>query len=326
MDPALFRYLRSVQASDRVGVHGFFQRNTAVERSARTVYRWQRNLGDQLLVIPNVLVEPLGLRHAHVLVTKPDEAWRSLPYAVEAAWVTPDFCQDVYYVHCLVPASVDFVGLLSRLPCAGYDVVWSGSGWQQFLTDDQEIVLPVATDAVGSDLLRRSPFIVPSMMELWTYPNSLPLAWERIRERLGSRVREYLPRMKVRYTNGKTHLTAAFRTLRDEGLFFQHIIRYHPLLAASVEVFAFVRMEREDVTILLRGLRASLHAVETYPASDGYWCRLLGPHRLLDDIMTLPAAVRERVARIHFHTKRHPSPLVRFAYEKLFDPTSGEWR
>ena len=63
----------------------------------------------------------------------------------------------------------------------------------------------------------------------------------------------------------------------------------HPLLAASVEVFVLVRMNRDDVAILVEGLRSVLHAVETYPVSNGYWCRLLGPHRLLDAIMLLPS-------------------------------------
>jgi hypothetical protein len=325
LHPALFRYLRSVQASDRVGLHGLLRRKSDCARSARTVYRWQRSLGNQLLVIPNVVVERLGLRHAHVFVTKPDPSWLSLPYAVEAAWVTPDFCQEVCYLHCLVPATVDLDALLKSLPCSRYEMVWSGSGWQQFLANEEELFLPVPIEGSVSDVLGQAPFVVPSMMELWTYPNSLPLAWERIRQRLGTRVKDYLPRTRVRYVNGKTHLTAAFRSLKDDGLFCQHIVRYHPLLAASVEVFLLVCMEREDVTVLLRGLRPVLHAVETYPTTGGYWCRLLGPHRLLDAIMLLPVSVRERVTTIHFHTKRHPSPVVRFAYETAFNPKTGAW-
>jgi hypothetical protein len=326
LHPALFRYLRSIQSSDRVGLHGFFRdHNSAPSRSARTVYRWQRTLGDQLLVIPNVLVEGLGLRHAHLFVTKPDESWLSLPYAVEAAWVTPDFCQEVCYLHCLVPASLDFAAVLQEYPCARYEVVWSSTGWQQFLNDVEEIVLPVATEVSDDDLVHRSPFVIPAMMELWQYPNSLPLAWQRIKDRLGSRVKEYLPRTKVRYTNGKNHLTSAFRLLKDAGLLGQHVIRYHPLLAQSVEVFAHVHLDRDDVTGLLRNLRGTLHAIETYPTGDGYWCRLLGPHQLLDALLQLPLAVRERVGGIYFHTKRHPAPMVRFAYEAVFDPTTGTW-
>ena len=77
--------------------------------------------------------------------------------------------------------------------------------------------------------------------------------------------------------------------------------------------------------VLLEELRHCLHAVETYPTGDGYFCRLLGPHALLDAIMRLPAAVRERARNVYFHTKRHPAPVVRFRYEVLFEPATGAW-
>src|SRR3954462_9234239 len=94
------------------------------------------------------------------------------------------------------------------------------------------------------------------------------------------------------YVNGKTHLTQAFALLHKDGLVRQQLIRYHPLLAVSVEVFLLVRLDREDTMHLLEGLRPDLHGIESYPTSDGYWCRLLGPHRLLDAIMNLPVRVR----------------------------------
>lgn len=326
LHPTVFRYLRSVQASDRVGLHGFFRRNHDVPRSCRTVYRWHRRLGDQFLVVPSVTVEQLGLLHAHVFVLRPDPSWLSCPYAVEAAWVTPDFCQEVLYMHCLVPAGTDLAVLYRGFRCAQYDVVLSGSGWQQFLVDDSPIVLPVpSTAGVAGDLLRRHPFVVPAMMELWQYPNSLPLAWARIRQRLGDGLKRFLPRTKIRYVNGKNHVTDAFRNLQRDGLLRQQLVRYHPLLSASVEVFVRVRLDRDDLTVLLTGLRGVLHAVETYPLVDGYWCRLLGPHQLLDAMIRLPERVREQCNLVYFHTKRHPSPVVRFAYERLFDPTTGAW-
>jgi hypothetical protein len=325
LHPAFFRYLRGVQKCTSVGLHSFC---TAGPRSPRTVYRWQQSLGDQLLVVPNVSVEALGLRHAHLFITAPSEKVLGLPYAVEAAWITPDFCQEVLYLHCLVPAA-----LAPRFPTitaplgSQAQIIWSSSGWQQFLIDTEEILLPVDAESVSeSDLLRRLPFVVPAMMELWRYPNSLPVAWHRIHARLGSQVKTYLPRTKVRYVNGKTHITQAFRLLDKDGLIRQQLIRYHPLLAVSVEVFVLVRLEREDVMRLLEGLRHVLHGIESYPTSDGYWCRLLGPHRLLDAIMNLPARVREQCSLVYFHTKRHPSPMVRFAYETAFDITNRSWR
>ncbi|MDX2154028.1 MAG: hypothetical protein SFV54_25030 [Bryobacteraceae bacterium] len=278
--------------------------------------------------MPNVSVEPLGLRHAHVFVTDPVDRVLAMPYAVEAAWVTPDFCQEVLYLHCLVPARIakEFVALAEAFG-ASTRVVWSSSGWQQFLLEEEPMQLPLPVgDLEESEILRRLPFVVPAMMELWTYPNSLPVIWQRIRARLGKNVKAYLPRTKVRYVNGKTHVTQAFGLLQNEGLVRQQLIRYHPLLAVSVEVFLLIRQDREETMRILDVLRWCLHAVESYPTTDGYWCRLLGPHRLLDAIMNLPSQVRSQCGLVYFHTKRHPTPIVRFGYEAVFDVASRTWR
>jgi len=194
-------------------------------------------------------------------------------------------------------------------------IVWSSSGWQQFLTGTEEILLPIPVSVVQSDVVQRCPFILPAMMELWTYPNSLPVAWQRIQHRLGHRLKTYLPRTKLLRVNGKTHLTQAFRALRDEGLVRQHLVRYHPLLAMSVEVFALARLDRAALTNVLSDLRRVLHAIESYPTDEGYLVRLLGPYQLLDAIINLPVSIRERLGSVHFHTKRHPAPLVRYEYE-----------
>src|SRR5262249_49669374 len=157
LHPALFRYLRGVQQSTSVGLHSFC---TAGPRSARTVYRWQRSLGNQLLVVPNVSVEPLGLLHAHVFITQPVERVLSLPYAVEAAWVSPNFCQEVLYLHCLVPARAG-AAFAARVPLLGREtrILWSSSGWQQFLIDSEAILLPVLAETVDeSDVVQRFPF------------------------------------------------------------------------------------------------------------------------------------------------------------------------
>jgi hypothetical protein len=266
------------------------------------------------------------LRHAHVFVTKPDPSWLDVPYAVEACWVTPDFCQEVLYLHCLVPDGTDLVRTLAGYPCVRSEVVWSGSGWQRFLHEDAALGIakpvPVGTSAVT----RRLPFVIPAMTELWNYPNSLPLAWARIHRRLGRQLVHYLPRTRIHAVNGKMHVTSAFRVLKEEGLLQQQLIRYHPLLAASVEVFLTVRMTPDDALVFLHRLRPVLHAIETYPTSDGYWCRLLGPHQVLDAIINLPLNIREQLSGVHFHTKRHPSPVVRFRYEELFDPATGTWK
>lgn len=321
LHPTVFGHLSAVGRSTCVGVHGHLRGRDTALRSASTLYRWQRSLADQLLVVPNVSVEALGLRHAHVFLTNP-AGDLDCPFTVEAAWVTADFCKEVLYLHCLVPLQ-QVSSFTSSM--AGGSVVWSSSGWQQFLNNDEPIDLGVEPIAETTDLLRRCPFIIPAMTELWQYPNSLPLVWQRIHARLGGRVKEFLPRTKIRYVNGKNHITNTFDLLRREGLVRQQIVRYHPLLAVSVEVFVMIRLERQDVQRLLEGLRGVLHAVESYPTSDGYWCRLLGPHRLLDAIIRLPAMVRSHLRLVHFHTKRHPTPLVRFAYEKVFDSKAKNW-
>lgn len=321
LHPTVFGHLQAVQRSTNVGLHGLLRGRDQALRSSSTLYRWQRSLGDQLLIVPNISVEALGLRHAHVFLTNvlgPLDC----PFAVEAAIITADFCNEAIYLHCLVPVArvSDFITSM-----AGGTIIWSSSGWQQFLTTEEEILLPVPGTAVETDLVRRSPFVIPALAELYQHPNSLPLAWQRIHQRLGSRVKEYLPRTKIRYVNGKMHLTDAFGVLQREGLVRQQLIRYHPLLAVSVEVFVMIRLERADVQRLLEGLRSVLHAIESYPTNEGYWCRLLGPHRLLDAIMKLPALVRSHLRMVYFHTKRHPTPFVRFAYEKLYDSKNKTW-
>jgi hypothetical protein len=98
-----------------------------------------------------------------------------------------------------------------------------------------------------------------------------------------------------------------------------------PLLAVSVEVFLHVTLDRGALYEMLCVVRTSVHAIESYPTVDGYFVRLLGPHRLLDAITSLPASVRQSCTLLFFHTKRHPAARVRFAYEHLFDPKTGTW-
>jgi hypothetical protein len=326
LHPALWRYLRCVQRSPRVGMHA--RERERAEICARTVYRWQRSLGDRLRIIPSVSVERLGLIHCHVFVTKPGDAWLSLLYAVEAYWLTPNLCRDTLYLHCLVPTAhqASVQSLLRTLPCAEQEILWSSSGWQQFLHADDVIELPTSDEhAMDATLLRSHPFVVPVLMESWQYPNSLPLIWQRTHSTLKEQVRAYLPRTRIHYTNGSSHVTSMYETLHAKGLLRQQLIRYQPLLVASIEVFVDVRMERADLLLFLGDLRSSLHAIETYPTSEGFLCRLLGPYQLFDAVLALPEHVRAQVHRLLFHRKRHPAPPVRFAYERLFNPRKGSW-
>ena len=323
LQPPILSYLTAVQRSTSIGVHRFFRRNKNTTRSARTVYRWQQELGDKLLVIPSVATERLGLSHLHVFVRAAGQEWLSVPYAVEASWLT-NFHEQILYLHCIIPTEHERAirAQISRLPCTSFELCTSGSGWQQFLLDQHDpLTLPIPERQEHSDVLQKTPFVVPALMESWRYPNSLPVMWQRISTTLGNSVRSFLPRTRLHPVNGKTHITATFRALEAQGLVRQQIIRYHPLLAASIEVFLTLKLGREELATFLDGVRSSLHAFECYPTTDGYFCRLLGPHRLLDvltDPLPFPADM------ILFHTKR--SPGVRFAYEQLFDPRSGAWR
>lgn len=237
-DRGLWEYLRHVQSSTLTGTH-------ALSRgwSVRSVYRWHRSLGERLLVVPNIAVEALGLCHAHVFIAAPTPSDLDCDFAVEAAVVTPDLCGEVLYVHCVVPSSLRGVWR----PNDRSLVVWSGSGWQQFFTADEPVMLPVDGDVPVGDIARRVPLVIPALYESWSYPNSLPALWSRIRERLGERARSFV-RRRVRVVNGKSHVRDAFHALRGEGLVRQHIVRYHPLLSRSVEVFMVISAERSIVS------------------------------------------------------------------------------
>lgn len=307
LQPAVFDHLHSLSRSTTVGVHAFLRSQRTISPSS--AYRLRRSLGDKLLVIPNIQVEALGLRHAHVFLSG---SAHDCGFAVEAAVVTRNFCNEELYLHCLVPVA-HAEAFAQQLSDAR--IFWSSSGWQQFLTNAEELLLPIAVTVVESDIVRRCPFIIPAMMELWSYPNSFPATWQRIQHRLGPRLKSYLPRTKVLRVNGKTHLAQAFRALQEEGLVRQHLVRYHPLLASSIEVFAVARFDRAALTSILEELRVVLHAVESYPTSEGYFVRLLGPYQLLDAIFSLPAPIREYFSNIRFHAKRYPTPQVRYTYE-----------
>lgn len=323
LNPVLFSYLTNIQRSKIIGR---YRHERATPVSGRSIYRWHRNLGDRLLVIPVVQVEHLGLRHAHVFLKAPVEDAVSCPYAVEAAIVTADFSTETMYLHCLVPQGHERA--LSRwAETVGTDVrvTWTGTPWQQFLTPAVPVTLPLpVTPKIETGLLRRAPMIVPAVMEAWTYPNTLPHAWHRITRRAGNHLPSYMRNATVSRT-GWRHVGAAFEELQQAQLVNQHLVRCHPLLAMSVEVFTEWRLPREVLCNVLEKLRTFLHAVEAYPTGTGHWVRLLGPHRLLDAIANLSATARSACTGFFFHTKRHPAPRVRFAYEQLFNPKTGTW-
>ncbi len=328
LSSALLRYLRGVQRQTGVGLRALVHASS--DRSVRTVYRWRRDLGEQLLVIPSVRVEYLGLLHAHVFVHEPSDAWLSCRYGVEAAFVTADLTTHFLYVHCLVPVLQQRAAItyFESLGSARWEVLWSGSCWQEFVHPDEALSMPSsATLMADSELLRAYPLVVPVMMESWRYPNSMPMIWERVKQRLAHRdLRAHLPHRRVHVINGKTHVKRAFDLLSAQGLLAQHVVRCHPLLNGSVKLFVRINGDRVTTLRLLTGLRRFLHAIETYPTVDGYFCRLLGHYDLLYALMHLPEEDRSLLRVVCVHTKRYPAPTMHFAYHDLFDPRSGTWR
>src|SRR5437868_8354005 len=137
LDPAVLQYFRAVQRATDVGTHALARH---AGRSDRTVYRWQRRFGEHLRIVPSVSVEYFGLTHVHLIIRNPDVSWLSCPYAVEAAWVTTVLVDRALYLHCLVPvvhqrlSQQVFRDALER-PI----VIWSGSGWQQFVQANERL-------------------------------------------------------------------------------------------------------------------------------------------------------------------------------------------
>lgn len=123
--------------------------------------------------------------------------------------------------------------------------------WGSYRVGLLERIVGVVRDAGFVPGLLTDVVVLPYNDE---YPSTLPLAWHRIRQRLGTRLKAFLPRTKIRYVNGKNHLSEAFRRLQAKGLVRHHNVRYHPLLAVSVEVFAFLRLERSEAAHVLERL------------------------------------------------------------------------
>jgi hypothetical protein len=263
-----------------------------------------------------------------VFITDPREGCLRCPYAVESSWVSPDLVQHVLYLHCLVPALHQQRATLefAELPAAHVSVLWSGSGWQEFIDPVKAFALPTPATSVGADpaFVRRHPLVVPVLMESWQYPNSMSMMWARMRQRDPARLRYYV-RGRLHLVNGMLHVRDAYNALSAAGMVHQQVVRYHSLLESCIEVFLTVA-SRDALLGLVRELRDVLRAVEAYPLSHGYLCRLLGLYELMDRVMLLPPDVRQALRVLYFHTKRHPSPRVAFAYEELFDPRTGTWR
>ncbi len=325
MRPGLLSYLTAVQEADACsGLSGFCRSRRGVPHE-RTIYRWHHRLGSSLVVTPVFAVESLGLSHVHAFLTGPSSAWEEFPYVVEYAWVTPDCTTRVLYLHCVVPCAHEAVvlgmlGAISRR--GGVEVVRSGTGWERLLPCPGWTVPSMGRGRAGVAvrLLREVPLVVPAIFEGWGVTLSLDKTWRRIKDRLGSSVRSYVPRGRCYVTNGKRHVRNAYAALSEEGLFVQYAVHYRPRPTDDVE--AFVRCESKRAAAFVAGVRAECSMLAVHPGAEECLFHVAGSARLLDVLMN--AGIR----RLYWVNRRATDACgvrVRFAYERLFDPKHGEW-
>ena len=302
-------------------------------RNRRTLYRWRRSLGTSLQVVPSFTLERLGLSHLHLVITKPAPAWLRFPYAVEHAWLTSDFLERQLYLHCIVPTAhkADVRSLVRECQevgwCTKAVVSWSSSGWQE-LPDAPTRNAPVEWPLTADDaILGEYPLVVPAMFEAWCHAQSLSSVWAAIRDRVGDRLRSYVPRGRIYFVNGKVHVRKAYELLNDHGLFRQHIVRYHPWLNDNVEVFVFLKNNNGWLAEFTEAIRPGSAAIETYNGSDGTAVvRVIGHDDLLRTLLGLQDEFQRHAATVYLrNATAKDDTRVRFSYEFLFDPKTGTW-
>ena len=341
--PRLLQYLDTVQRSTRcAGIEELYRANQQTLPHPRTIYRWHKDLGKRLVLFPVFTVGHFGLVDLHLFLNNPRREWLRFPYAVEHAWLTPDLYSRVLYLHCVIPAAHrDIIERLVRDlqragMCERYELLWTDSGWQFLnLVGSKEVPgwpsasLDVTRPEMGQELIRRLPLVIPVVFEAWNQHRSLQQLWVAIQNRVGSRLKEFLPRQQIYRVNGKAHVKEIYHTLVRAGIFRQYLLRYQPLVKESVAVFLMLRVEPEQVVELFEELRSTAWIIEIHRAAKG-WClvRLLGSHELLNVMIALPGCFRNRRFKIYFHEKRDASDeqeTVRFCYEFLFDPARARW-
>jgi hypothetical protein len=115
--------------------------------------------------------------------------------------------------------------------------------------------------------------------------------------------------------------------LNDHGLLRQHIVRYHPWLSDSVEVFVLLKNNNGWLAELTEAIRAGSAAIEMYTGSDGTAVvRVIGHDDVLRTLLGLQDEFQRHGATLYL---RNPTARneerVRFCYEFLFEPKTGAW-
>jgi len=299
-------FLRHVHAAPRAA--GIEELTRAAGLSTRSVYRWHRSYGDDLRYFPTVDFSALGLENVHLFIRNPHAEWAALPYAIRGEWLLHAPGERTLYLHCLVPRvhAHDFDVLLDDLRELGLadhiEAIRSEDGWQAL--GDTGVPRHVCRDAW--DTVSRYPLVIPIVFEMLERRRSMPAVWLAVRDRLGTRVWEYLPRGARRLPhNGKRYVRDVLALLNDTFLFRQHIIRLPD--------------DENSIQVLLRTHSTpptSDYPTEMYRVGDEWLVRT----RL--SVGQLKATLRSTVRTCLFCDEY---VSTRFAYELLLDVRSMEW-
>ena len=301
----------------------------------RTLYRWHRRLGDDLLFFPTFQLEALGLVHLHLFVPEPQLPWLRFPYAVEHLWLTENVFEPVLYLHCVVPAEhrERLDRMLDRLmenePGGCIDRIWTRDGTQRLNIDGRqgrEDSATILTPSPGgrSDVFNRDPLAIPVIFEAWNHSVRLADLWDRIRSRIWGAVPDWVPRDRFRYTKGPFYVRRTLQRLQAAGLFRQHWIRYTPFTEDALDFLICGQFTINNPEALVRSARLT----EFHASSDGpSILRIVGTNDQLSAIQRGSQPIGSGSCRA-FIVSQHETPddtQPRFAYEHLFDPVRRRW-
>jgi len=329
----LLQFLSVLHHSPKaMGIEEFARQNRSL--TARSVYRWQAALHDDLLFYPCVAFRSLGLTSLHLFIDDPSPAWLEFPYAIRGKWVVTRPGQRTLYLHCLVPCVHEeecstMLRKAEGVTAARITCVASRDGWQvlrEFGTA-RDVIPSTASDQNVWDIVERLPLLIPVIFESVEQRQSLPTIWDAIYERLGKRTWEYLPRFARRLpTNGKAYVKESFALLNHTGLFRQNVIRYRPLDAMGTPMFLHV--EASEVSAIINAFGEHAPSIHVFPTDEeGALVRIVSTHALTQHVFSTVANL-PRINQWHFvdalRNEREPV-RPRFAYELLFDPITTEW-
>lgn len=265
---------------------------------------------------PSFWVEALGLAHLFLFADEGTADLRSLPFAVEAAWVSPDCTSRLLFIHAVVPNvhRERIAAWLDRIGNCRY--AWAGTGWEYAAVFGAEPLPTTWVPACTPNALEECPLAVAVVFETWGRRRSLDGIWRTIQQRLGGRVREYVGR-RYYATNGKAHVRFALQTLAEHGAFRQYVVRYRPLLKDTVQLLVLGSWTEPELRTLLADIAHDTVMSVAYPTTAGWLLQLAGRPRLIERVMDA------RADAVYFLREEVPA---RFRYEDLFVPSTKSWR